>query len=301
VARRRRGGVEVAREEARISFDPQTGAASDVKGHRPTSAHSMIERFMVAANEAIAQWLQARGVPALYRVHDAPDEERVSELASFAHNFGVEAGFGKRLTPLSLAAFDSQITGIPSEPAMRSVLLRALGPARYTSNPSQHFGLAAPLYLHFTSPLRRFADFEVHRMIRRYLQGERDFKGEFANLELLGQHVNERSYTASRAENDRFRMLAAGLMMSRIGQEFQARVTRMKPFGMLIQLDTTLVEGMVSFETIPGGPYKLDERETTLTGPERSFTIGTAVRVVLTAADPMSGKIDFVVAVAGSQ
>jgi ribonuclease R len=304
VARRRRGGVEVAREEARISFDPQTGAASDVKGYRPTAAHSMIERFMVAANEAIATWLQARGIPALYRVHEAPKAERVAELASFAHNFGVEAGFGKRLTPLSLAAFDSQITGIPSEPAMRSVLLRALGPARYTSLPAPHFGLAAPLYLHFTSPLRRFADFEVHRMIRRYLHGARDFRGELAVLESLGRHINERAYAASRAENDRFRMLAAGLMMSRIGQEFQARVTRMKPFGMLIQLDTTLIEGMVAFDGIPGGPYKLDERETTLTSQpkgeteqRRLFTIGTAVCVVLTAADPMSGKIDFVVSV----
>jgi ribonuclease R len=298
IARRRRGGVEIAREESRITFDPQTGA-TDVKGYKNTPAHSMIERFMVAANEAIAQWLCSRGVPALYRIHEAPADDKISELSAFAHNFGIEAGFGRKLTPLSLAAFDSQISGIPSEPAMRSVLLRALGPARYTSEAKPHFGLAAPLYLHFTSPLRRYADFEVHRMIRRYLQGERDFRGETSTLETMGQHINERSSSASRAENDRFRMLAAGFMMSKIGQEFNARVTRMKPFGMLVQLDTTLVEGMVSFEAIPDGPYKLDERETTLTGPNRSFTIGTAVKVKLTAADPTTGKIDFSVEASG--
>lgn len=294
VARRQRGGVEVAREEAKISFDPQTGSATDVKGAKPNQAHSMIERFMVAANEAIAQWLYARGVPALYRAHDAPDEESTKELAAFAHNFGVEAGFGKRLTPLSLAAFDSQITGVPWEPALRSVLLRELGPARYTASPLSHFGLAAPLYLHFTSPLRRYADLEVHRLIRRYLRGERDFNGEATRLEGLGQHINERARTASRAENERFRMLAAAVMQSRIGQKFWARVTRMKPFGMIVQLDTSLVEGMVAFETLTDGPYQLDERETTLTGPTRSFTIGTPLRVTLTAADTATGKLDFV-------
>ncbi|MFO0558158.1 MAG: RNB domain-containing ribonuclease [Polyangiales bacterium] len=173
--RARRGGVRIAQDEAKITVDPATGQASAVEAHKANSAHVMIERFMVAANEAIARWLTERGVPSLLRVHEIPGEEAVIEFAEIAENFGYAAGFGTKLSPLSLAAFDAQIDGSPYEPAIRAVLLRSLGPARYQVTPSMHFGLAAPLYLHFTSPLRRYADFEVHRTIKQYLRGRRDW------------------------------------------------------------------------------------------------------------------------------
>src|SRR5207244_3317527 len=127
----------------------------DVGPRVDTEAHRLVERLMVAANECVARWLVERGLPGVFRVHDPPTADRVEALARFAHHFGVEAAFGKGLTPRGLAAFDAQLRGTACAPAIRTVLGRVLGPARYTSAGGLHFGLGAPLYLHFTSPIRR--------------------------------------------------------------------------------------------------------------------------------------------------
>jgi ribonuclease R len=293
LSRARRGGVEISREETRIVFDAATGVASAIESVRPTSAHALIERCMVAANEAIARWLVERGVPGMYRVHDEPDPERVRDLSAFAHNFGFEAGFARKLTPLALTAFDHQISGSPVEPALRSVLLRSLGVARYTVHPSMHFGLAAPLYLHFTSPIRRYADLAVHRIVKRYLHGERAYTVEDPAIERLAEHINQRARAASRAENDRRRMLTAAFMAGHIGEVFSARVTRVRPFGLIAQIDTTQVEGTLPFDKLPGAPYTIDDRESSATSETRSFAIGLPVRVKVVASDASTGRIEF--------
>ncbi len=294
--RARRGGVEHSREETRIVFDAESGAPTALESARPTSAHRLIERFMVAANEAVAAWLHDRGVPTLYRVHDEPAPAAVAEVSLAARQFGLETGFGPRLTPLSLAAFDEQITGAPCEPALRSILLRSLGRARYTAAPGPHFGIASPLYLHFTSPIRRYADLAVHRAIRDYLAGRREFAGEATALEALGGHLNERARAASRAELDRSRVLIAALMEGRVGETFAAHVTRVRPFGLMVQLDGTEVEGAVPGDALPGGPYRPDAGETALVGPERSFLLGAPLQVRLVATDPRLGRLELALA-----
>jgi ribonuclease R len=296
VARAGRGGIEMAREEARFTFDEETGEVSGIEAVRPTTAHTLIERFMVAANEAIAGWLMDRGVPALFRVQDEPDPQRVADLAAFAHHSGFAAGFGRRLTPLALAAFDRQIAGCTSEPALRSVLRRSLGPSRYTVVPAMHFGLAARGYVHFTSPIRRYADLSVHRALKQYLRGRRDFVHEDPAVEALAVHVNERSRTAHRAEKDRHRVLEARVMASHVGAEFSGRITRVKPFGLLVQLDGMLVEGYLPADTLPDGPYQPDARETSLVGRERTFTIGMPLRVRVASTDENLGRIELALA-----
>jgi ribonuclease R len=291
--RARRGGVRIAHEEAKITYDPVTKTASGVQVQKPNSAHIMIERFMVAANEAIAKWLTERGVATLLRVHDVPGKEAVRDLTEIAENFGYAAGFGDKLTPLALAAFDAQIENSPVEPAIRSVLLRSLGPARYQVKPAAHFGLAAPLYLHFTSPLRRYADFSVHRTIKAYLRGRRDWTLDDPTTESLGRHVNERARSSTRAENDRRKMIMAQWMADRVGQRFTGRITRLKSFALVVQLDASLAEGSVSVESLSGGPYELLPRETHLRGAKRTFTVGQSVKVKVIGADVSLGRVDF--------
>jgi ribonuclease R len=292
VARAARGGMEFAREEARFTFDERTGELSGLVSEQPTSAHGMIERFMVAANEAIATWLLARGVPGVFRVHEQPDPERVADLNAFAQHSGFAAGFGRELTPLALASFDRQIAGAAAEAALRSVLRRSLGPSRYTVVPLPHFGLAAPLYLHFTSPIRRYADLAVHRILKAYLRGRRDFVDNDPAVEALAAHINAKARAASRAETDRHRELEARWMAARLGQEFPARVTRVKPFGLVAQLDGMLVEGVVPSEGLPGGPFRPDARELSLVGRERTFTVGMPVRVKVASTDEQLGRVE---------
>jgi ribonuclease R len=296
VARAGRGGIELAREEARFTFDIETGQVSGIENVRPTSAHKMIERFMVAANEAIAEWMVARGLPALFRVQDEPDPLRVADLAAFAHHSGFAAGFGGRLTPLALGAFDRQISGCTAEPALRSVLRRSLGPARYTVAPSGHFGLAARWYLHFTSPIRRYADLAVHRALKQYLRGRRDFTPQDPAMEQLAAHINARARGAARAEQDRHRVLEARLMAAHVGKVYPGRITRVRPFGLLVQLDDMRVEGVVPVDTLSGGPFQPDARETSLVGPGRTFTVGMPLSLKVASTDELLGRIEFALA-----
>jgi ribonuclease R len=296
VARARRGGVLLSRDEARVTFDRDKETPTGIERVTTNSAHTMIERFMVAANEAVATWLDARGVPAPFRVHDAPDPERVKDLSAFAHHFGIASGFGRRLTPLALAGFDAQIAGLPAEQAVRSVLRGVLGPARYTARPSLHFGLAAPLYLHFTSPIRRYADLAVHRLVKRYLGGERAFEAGETTTEALASHINERARLAGRAEAERHRMLEAEYMAKHVGEIHPARVTRIRPFGLLVQLDGSGAEGLVPFESLTGGPFRLDARETEASSQARRFVIGMPLTVKVVGADPALGRVEMALA-----
>lgn len=296
VARAGRGGIEMAREEARFTFDTGTGQVSGIENVPPTSAHKLIERFMVAANEAIGEWMLARGLPGLYRIQDEPDPQRVADLSAFAQHSGFAAGFGGRLTPLALAAFDKQITGCTAEPALRSVLRRSLGLARYTVVPSGHFGLAAKWYLHFTSPIRRYADLVVHRTLKQYLHGRRDFMHQDPAVEQLAVHINERARAASRAEQDRHRVLEARLMASHVGKVYLGRITRVKPFGLIVQLDDMLVEGVVPVDALPGGRFQPDARETSLIGSEKTFSIGMPLQVKVSSTDELLGRIEFTLA-----
>lgn len=292
VARAGRGGLVIAREEARFMFD-ESGELTGIESVRSTSAHEMIERFMVAANEAVAAWLADRGVPVPFRVQGEPEPEHVEQLSSSALQSGFAAGFGRALTPLALAAFDRQITGSEAEPALRSVLRRMLGPARYTVVPSKHFGLAAPRYLHFTSPIRRCADLAVHRALKQYLRGRRDFVVEDPAVETLATHLNARARAASRAETDRHRVLEARWMAPRKGERFAARVIRVRPFGLIAQLDGMLVEGVLPVDALPGGPFEPDARGVSLVGKNgRTFTIGQPLQVRVAGTDEDAGRVE---------
>lgn len=292
VARQRRGGVRVVGEEARLSLDEGGNVVGAVSASS-SSAHLMVERFMVAANEAVARWLVDRGVPSIFRVHPEPTPQQVESLGESASRFGFEAGFGRRLSPAALAAFDSQIVGAAVEPALRSVMLGMLGKARYTVHPDLHFGLAAPLYLHFTSPLRRYADLAVHRAIKRYLHGERRWESEGPAVEALARRLNERAGAASKAEALRRRMILARHMEQHLGDDFPARITRILPFGLLAQLDGSAVDGLIPVEALGDGPWEADPRGVSMEGPGERFTVGTPVWVRVVAVDPDLGRIEY--------
>ncbi|MBS2038329.1 RNB domain-containing ribonuclease [bacterium] len=281
-----RGGVELASEEAYVSFDPTTRQPTGLEPRGETMAHRIVERLMVAANEAIAAWLVDRGLPGMFRVHPEPDGEKVQMLAASARHFGIEAGFGPRLSPRGLAAFEAQYRGTDVALALRTVLGRTLGPARYTVHPGQHFGLGAPLYLHFTSPIRRYADLMVHRVIKRYLAGDRSQVAGDPAFEELAGHLNEATWKASKAEAERMRMLVARIFRDRIGEVVEGNVVAIKPFGLVVQMLGTGATGTIATESLPDGPYRVERHGQELVGGQR-FAVGDWVeaRVINTNED----------------
>lgn len=289
-----RGGVELMREEAYVRWTQETGEPAEIVARNDNEAHRIVERLMVAANEAVARWLVERGLPGIYRVHDEPQIEQVQRLAEFARNFGIELGVGTRLTIRGLAAFEAQFRGSPMEPALRTVMGRVLGPARYTSKPSLHFGLGAPLYLHFTSPIRRYSDLLVHRIVKRYLNGDRDMDPQDQGYEDICQHINARSLAAAKAESESVRMIAARLFTKRLGERVRGNIVSIKPFGLIVQMSGTGVSGTVALEALPGGTYRVDTSGYSVTGPGRPYSIGDALELTVAGANEELGRIDLV-------
>lgn len=290
--RQARGGVELVREEAYIAWDEAGREPTGVITRASTSAHSLVERLMVATNEAVARWLVERGLPGLFRVHEAPSSESVRALSVFAANFGFETGFGSTLTPRALAAFEAQFKHTNLAPALYTVLGRVLGPARYTVQPAPHFGLAAPLYVHFTSPIRRYADLAVHRVVKGFLHGQRDRHAGEPRLETLAQHINRTAYRADKAESERLRTLSARLFRARIGEAFSGRIVRVQPFGLLVQLANTGVSGTIATDALGGGPLRFERERQTLRGRDRSYMVGEAIDVRITGVSEELGRID---------
>ena len=292
MVRSARGGVSFIDDESFIEIDQATKEPTEVVARKNTVAHQLIERLMVAANEAVATWLCDRGLPTLYRVHEEPESERVAQLAEAARLLGLEAGFGRTLTPKALAAFELQIRDRPNAPALQTVLRRLLGPARYDRGPEQHFGLGAPLYLHFTSPIRRYADLVVHRVVKAYLAGERQALPHATDLDEIAVNLNDKAYRAAKAERERMRMLAARLFKQRIGDQLKGNVVALKPFGLIVQLEKSGITATVATEELPDGPYKISSDGFAFEGKKRRFVIGQPLRVEVVDADEVLGRIE---------
>ncbi|MGF1511346.1 MAG: ribonuclease R family protein [Myxococcota bacterium] len=283
-----RGGVKILRHEAYISVD-DAGEPTEIRERTENHAHELVERLMVAANEAVAQWLEGRGTPAVFRVHPAPSERQISSLEQSAERLGLRPGFGTALTPKALAAFEHQYVGLPSARAMDSILTKILGPAVYQTEVDQHFGLGSSMYLHFTSPIRRYADLAVHRTVKMYLEGQRSFGAREQDLAQLSEALNDLTRRASKAETEWQRMLAARHFKDRAGERFEGRVVAVKTFGLVVYLFGTGVTGTVPSDTLPdGAEYKGNRFE----WPDGRVRIGERLQVRVERADEELGRIE---------
>jgi ribonuclease R len=236
-ARAQRGGLDHDTDEATIQLDAQ-GQPVGIAFHAQNIANTLIERLMVAANEAVADFLHRRAQPCLFRVHPYPTAERSLALEEVTKTMGVVAGFATKraVTPTAVAALVRQVEGTRHQAPMTMALRRLLGPARYDASAGPHFGLASPLYAHFTSPIRRYADLCVHRAVRHHLHGVRDDSAHDPAWATMATHLNHRSHHAARAEDDRARQLAAAHYATRIGEAVAGYVTGVKGDGVLVQL-----------------------------------------------------------------
>ncbi|KRN99682.1 ribonuclease R [Companilactobacillus kimchiensis] len=295
--RHERGAIDFEETEAQIIVD-ENGKPIDIKLRERGTSEKMIESFMLAANETVAEHYNLKHVPFLYRVHEKPDEEKVKNFFEFAAAMGVQVkGNLKEITPKMFQNVLQSVVGTPEESVVTIMLLRSLQQARYSDEALGHFGLAAKYYTHFTSPIRRYPDLTVHRMIHSY--AENGFTDEeqtkWANKsDDIAQHTSSReriSINAERAVDD---LKKTEYMADQVGNTFDAVVSSVTSFGMFIQLDNT-VEGLIHISNMKDDYYEYDEKSMSMhgRGTGKIFKVGQPIQVKLIRADVEHRQIDF--------
>jgi len=295
--RMERGALDLDIPEAEIIVD-ETGMPTDVQYRDRGAAEKLIEEFMLLANEAVAEYLDRRDAPSVFRIHEKPDPDKLRAFAAFARPFGYRVDPGKPQNTRQLQAVLDGAKDDPRQRALPTLLLRSLARARYDAECLGHYGLAARYYLHFTSPIRRYPDHAAHRMLYKAISGQTFTKTDQTFCEEAAGQSTTREFAADTAERDIDKLYLAAYMRQFVGQEFEAEVSGVAPFGLFVALPNS-VEGLVRIETLPGDYYEYIEERMELRGQRSGFryTIGTPLRVKLTAANPVNGQIDFVPAV----
>ena len=296
--RKQRGSIDFDLPEAKIVLNDD-GTVKEIVSRPRNDAHKLIEEFMLAANEAVARFFDARGLPTVYRIHDAPDEEKLAAFAQLARTSGVALDETKELTPLVLNNFLAELEGKPQQRALHSLLLRAMMQAQYSPDNIGHYGLAAPTYLHFTSPIRRYPDLMVHRLLKEHwARAGEPLRGgvrEEVEERLAGvsAQCSERERASMKAERDIDAFYAALFMVEHVGERHDAVVSGLSEGGLFCALRTYFVEGMVRAEGLGTGARLDEERHRLVIGSSgESFGVGDELVIDVLAADPQRRRIE---------
>ncbi|MCI8478853.1 MAG: ribonuclease R [Oscillospiraceae bacterium] len=292
--RRLRGSLDLEQGECAIRCD-ETGAPVEIQARQQGVSERLIESFMLAANESVAQYLAQRQLPCVYRIHESPSADKTQSLKSMLAPLGYDL---READGFSLQKLLTWAKERPEGPAVRYMVLRALMKARYDTENLGHFGLAAKFYCHFTSPIRRYPDLMVHRILSALLSAEGDTLPQKTQKRLAGAaqaaavQSSQRELAAQSAEREIERLYLAEYMQAHLGEALTGAVSGVTKFGLYLMLQNG-VEGFLPVESLPGGPYTCDEARMTLSVPGVTFSFGMPLSVVCTAADPGSGQITF--------
>lgn len=300
--RKEQGYLNLDIPESKIDLD-QEGKVTKIARYETTFAHEIIEQFMLIANETIAEkffWLEA---PFIYRVHEEPDREKVQELNKFLFNFGLTIKASKdNLYPKEFAKVLEEIKGKEEEKIISNLLLRTLKIARYEAENKGHFGIASKYYCHFTSPIRRYPDLFIHRIISKYLEENYDVSEKWLEehktqaVERANQS-SEREKIATKVEREAESLKKAEYMEKRIGEEYEGLISSVTSFGIFVELENT-VEGLVRFDDLGEEYFIYDESRKRLIGERtnKTYQIGDKVKIRVKNANKLLRQIDFTIA-----
>lgn len=295
--RRARGAVDFDFAECKILLD-EKGRPKAIKPRQRNAATRLIEDFMLAANETVAEEYFWQQVPFLYRTHEKPDEEKSRRFASLIGSFGYSLHFiNGELHPKELQKLLDKAAGKPEEPLISRMALRSMKQAKYTVSCDGHFGLAASYYTHFTSPIRRYPDLQIHRIIKENLHGELG-KKRIAHYEKIlpdtAAWSSARERLAEEAERETDKMKKVEFMERHIGEEFDGVISGVTGYGFYVELPNT-VEGMVRVSELDGDYYVFDEERYCLVGEMtgRTYKLGQKIRIQVVSADRYLKTIDF--------
>ncbi len=284
--RRMRGSLEFELPEAKVRVDDETGQPTDVERSRRdpgvARAYNMIEEMMLLANEVVAAELSDRGLPAIYRVHGAPDPERIETFCALAQALGFELSADVAEKPQKLAHFLMRVQGTPHATALGYLLLRAMQQATYDTVNIGHFGLAAEHYTHFTSPIRRYPDLAVHRIVRKLARGERvNTRGLTERLRMQALQSSQRERRSMAIEREVVDLYGAYLLRDQVGETFDATISGVSEHGFYATLDAPFVDVLCRAAALPRDRYELDAHGVRLRGAlgGRVYALGDRVRL----------------------
>lgn len=301
--RDKNGSLNLDIPESKIILD-ENGIAIDVRKYDYLESNEVIEQFMLTANESVAEkfyWLQA---PFIYRVHETPEMEKVNDLNKFLFNLGYKIRGVKKddedsIYPKAFAQVLDEVKGKPEEKVVSNLILRTLKVAKYESQNRGHFGIASKCYCHFTSPIRRYPDLFIHRVISSYLKHDYNINEELRKKYEIeatkyAESSSEREKIAQKVERDADAIKKAEYMQDKIGETYEGVVSSVTSFGMFVELDNT-VEGLVRFENMGDEYFIYDDERKTLMGEKSKaiYKIGDEVKIEVTGADKLTRKIDF--------
>ncbi|RTE05518.1 ribonuclease R [Paenibacillus whitsoniae] len=298
--RMKRGAIDFDFEESKILVDAD-GKPTDIVKRERSVAEMMIEEFMLAANETVAEHFTWLKVPFLYRIHEDPDAEKLMNFMEFVTTFGyaMKGGKGGTIHARALQNLLEEIKDTPEETVISKVMLRSMKQARYDSQSLGHFGLAAEFYSHFTSPIRRYPDLVIHRVIREVLENGgtlSDERHEYlaSRMNDIAQQSSERERIAVDAERETEALKKAQYMLDKIGEEFEGIISSVTGFGMFIELDNT-VEGLIRLSDLTDDYYNHHEQQHALIGERTSkmFRIGDSVKVRVVRVNMDEHTVDF--------
>lgn len=297
-SRHHRGSIDFDFPESKIILNA-AGKAIDVKPYEANVATKIIEDFMLMANETVAQEYCTEEIPFVYRTHDNPDPEKVESLRTLLHNQGVKIQKAKEeITPKEIQQIIESIEGLPNEAMISRLVLRSMKQAKYTTECSGHFGLAAKYYCHFTSPIRRYPDLQIHRIIKDNLRGRLMREGRTEHYaEILDEVARQSSVCerrADEAERESDKLKKAEYMSYHLGEEFEGIISGVTGWGLYVELPNT-VEGLVHVNTLRDDYYVFDQESYELCGEmtKKVYKLGDKVRVRVADADKMLKTVDF--------
>ncbi|MGC4080572.1 MAG: VacB/RNase II family 3'-5' exoribonuclease [Vicinamibacterales bacterium] len=296
-ARHRRGSIDFDLNETEIIMD-SGGMVEAIVALERNVAHRLIEEFMLLANETVASYLDAQEAPSLYRIHEEPDLLKVAKFEEFVSTFDLSLGAPlTALRPRHFQKLIEKIAGKPEEKPIAFVMLRTMQKARYSPDNSGHFGLAAPSYTHFTSPIRRYPDLVVHRALRaarHQTLNEEAIDAAREDPPEVARHTSERERRADDAERELLQWKKVRFMTDKVGEEFEGYVTGVAAFGLFVELVEHYVEGLVHVSTMADDYYRFVEAAHMLRGESSqvSYRLGDKVTVRVLRVDMDARQID---------
>jgi ribonuclease R len=288
-----RGTLDFDLPEPEVTLNLQ-GETEDIIRAERNLAHQIIEEFMIAANEAVAHFIEESGLPFIYRIHEPPKHEAMDEFRRFISHLGYKMRKDSDHSPRELQKVLLEVKGRPEERVVNNILLRSMKWAKYSATNLGHFGLASDSYTHFTSPIRRYPDLIVHRLLKKVLL-KREGKMSEEELASKTDHLSNRERVAMEAEREILDRYQVRFMKDKIGEDFEGVISGVTAFGFFVELKDIFVEGLVRLTDLHDDYYHYHEKRYCLVGERthKTFRIGDEVRVRVDRVDVERRHIDF--------